>query len=157
MTATPATGDKGRIRDSGGGGVASAAVEGLRALRRDTWTLALFGLLLALLAVAKTLSPGYGASELTSLAIGALPIAFAAIAMAIAVIAGGIDLSVGAIMALTSVAAASQMAGASPEFSVLVVIGILVFGLVVGAPCPTCGPAPRCSSSTAPVAPRPTG
>jgi ribose transport system permease protein len=138
VTATPATGDEGRIGRGGGvgggaGRVAGAAVEGLRALRRDTWTLSLFGLLIALLAVAKILSPGYGATDLTSLAIAALPVAFAAIAMAIAVIAGGIDLSVGAIMALTSVAAASQMAGASPEFSVLVVIGTLVFGLAVGA------------------------
>jgi len=133
VTATPVRDGAGSTGGSGAAGRATAgAMDGLRALRRDTWTLALFGLFLALLAVAKILSPGYGASELTSLAIGTLPVAFAAVAMTIVVISGGIDLSVGAMMALTSVAAAVQMKGASPEFAVVVVLGVLVLGLILG-------------------------
>ncbi len=113
--------------------VGLARVEGLRWLRRDTWTVALAGLFIGLLAIAKLTAPNYGATELTSLAIGSLPIAFAAVAQAIVVISGGIDLSIGALMALTSVVAATQMKNAGPEFAVLVVIGVLLLGLVLGA------------------------
>ncbi len=119
--------------NDGLGRPAGAGLEVLRGLRRDTWTLALWGLFLALLVVAKLVAPGYGATELTSLAIGSLPIAFAAVAQAIVVISGGIDLSIGAMMALTSVVAATQMKGASPEFSIVVVLGVLLLGLLVGA------------------------
>jgi ribose transport system permease protein len=111
----------------------TAGADVLRGFGRDTWTIALFGLLAGLLVVAKLSAPGYGATELTSLAIGALPIAFAAVAQTIVVISGGIDLSIGAMMALTSVVAASQMKDASPEAAVVVVIGVLVLGLVLGA------------------------
>ncbi|HEX7473849.1 MAG TPA: ABC transporter permease [Candidatus Limnocylindrales bacterium] len=122
------------VPTSGGlGRAGSAGLEALRGLRRDTWTLALWGLFIGLLAVAKLIAPGYGATELTSLAIGALPIAFAAVAQAVVVISGGIDLSVGAMMALTSVAAATQMKGASPEAAVAVAIGVLVLGMALGA------------------------
>lgn len=114
-------------------GAGGAVLGGLRMIRRDTWTLALWGLFAALLIVAKLISPDYGATELTSLAIGALPIAFAAVAQAIVVISGGIDLSIGAMMALTSVVAAAQMKGASPELSVVVAIGVLFLGLGLGA------------------------
>ena len=113
--------------------VGGASLDALRAVRRDTWSLALWGLFAALLVVAKLISPGYGATELTSLAIGALPIAFAAVAQAIVVISGGIDLSVGAMMALTSVVAAAQMKDASPEFAVVVALGVLLLGLALGA------------------------
>ena len=113
--------------------VGGASLDALRVVRRDTWSLALWGLFAALLVVAKLISPGYGATELTSLAIGALPIAFAAVAQAIVVISGGIDLSVGAMMALTSVVAAAQMKDASPEFAVVVALGVLLLGLALGA------------------------
>jgi ribose transport system permease protein len=123
--AEPASGRMGRA--------GTAGVAAVRGIRRDTWTLALWGLFIGLLVVARLIAPGYGASELTSLAIGALPIAFAAIAQAIVVISGGIDLSVGAMMALTSVVAATQMQGASPEFAVVVAIGVLALGVALGA------------------------
>ncbi|HET9458189.1 MAG TPA: ABC transporter permease, partial [Candidatus Limnocylindrales bacterium] len=61
------------------------------------------------------------------------PLALAAVAQAIVVIAGGIDLSVGSMMALTSVVSASLMEGQSEEFAVVVVIGVLLLGLVLGA------------------------
>lgn len=125
MTATTPAG--GRLGRTG-----TAGIDALRGLRRDTWTLALFGLFIGLLAVARLTAPGYGATELTSLAIGSLPIAFAAVAQTIVVISGGIDLSIGALMALTSVVAATQMKDASPEFAVVVVIGVLVLGVVLG-------------------------
>lgn len=104
-----------------------------RLLRRDAWTVALIGLLVALLLLTKFISPRYGASDLGFLAIAALPVALAAVGQAIAVISGGIDLSIGAVMALTSVTAASLMRGGSEEFAVVVVIGVLLMGLVVGA------------------------
>ena len=104
-----------------------------RALRRDSWTVALLLLLGGLLILTKVISPRYGASDLGFLAIGALPVALAAVGQAIAVISGGIDLSIGAVMALTSVTAASLMRGGSEEFAVVVVIGVLLMGVVVGA------------------------
>jgi ribose transport system permease protein len=49
------------------------------------------------------------------------------------VISGGIDLSVGSMMALTNVAAAAMMTGASEEFGVVAVIATLLLGLLLGA------------------------
>ncbi|HET7703603.1 MAG TPA: ABC transporter permease [Candidatus Limnocylindrales bacterium] len=102
-------------------------------LRRNSWSVSLFGLLLAVLAFTKVIQPTYGAAELQDLARGALPLALAAVAQAIVVISGGIDLSVGPMMALASVVAASQMEGQSEEFGVVVVLGVLLLGLVIGA------------------------
>ena len=112
------------------GGIRAGIV---RTVRRNAWTFGLALLLLALFLVTRLIRPTYGASELESLAIGALPIAFAAVGQAIVVIAGGIDLSIGSVMALTNVTAASLMAGQSEEFAALVVIFVLLLGLVIGA------------------------
>ncbi len=62
-----------------------------------------------------------------------LPLALAAVAQAIVVIGGGIDLSIGSMMALVSVVAATLMKGQTEEFGVLVVIGVLLFGILLGA------------------------
>ncbi len=62
-----------------------------------------------------------------------LPIALAAVAQAIVVLSGGIDLSIGSMIALTSVIAATQFQGKSPEVTVAVAIGVLLVGLVIGA------------------------
>jgi len=105
----------------------------VRSLWRSAWTFGLVGLLLLLFLVTRAIKPTYGASELESLAIGALPIAFAAVAQAVVVISGGIDLTIGSVMALTNVTAAALMAGGSEEFAVLVVVFVLLLGLVVGA------------------------
>jgi ribose transport system permease protein len=104
-----------------------------RTVRRNTWTVGLWGLLVVLLLFTRTLRSTYGASEIESLAIAALPVALAAVAQAIAVISGGIDLSVGSMMALTSVTAASLMAGGSEEAAIAIALGVLVMGVVIGA------------------------
>ena len=102
-------------------------------LRRNGWTLALIGLLVALLAMTKLLNPNYGAGGIVALSINILPIAFAAVAQAIVVISGGIDLSVGSMMALASVTSAVLMKNQGDLFGVAVVVGVLFLGLVVGA------------------------
>jgi ribose transport system permease protein len=104
----------------------------LRALRRNGWSVGLFGLLVLFLATTKAIQPSYGAAEFQDLARGALPLALAAVAQTIVVVSGGIDLSVGPMMALASVTAASQMAGQSEAFGVAVAIAVLVMGLLLG-------------------------
>lgn len=101
--------------------------------RRNTWILSLLGLLVLLLAFTRIIQPNYGVAGVQGLAISVLPLALAAVAQAIVVIAGGIDLSVGSMMALTSVVSASLMEGQSEEFAVVVVVGVLLLGLVLGA------------------------
>lgn len=111
----------------------SAAAGLLRVLRRHGWVCGLFALLGLLLVVTRLIQPDYGTAGFGSLARAALPFAFAAAAQTIVVIAGGVDLSIASMMALTSVAAATLMEGASEEFAILVVPMILVLGLVLGA------------------------
>jgi ribose transport system permease protein len=101
-------------------------------IRRNSWTVALIGLLIGFLVLTKLIQPNYGAPGIQGIAISVLPIAFAAVAQAIVVIAGGIDLSVGSIMALTSVSAAVLMQGQSDAFAVGVVLAILVMGILLG-------------------------
>jgi len=103
-----------------------------RLLPRDSWLAALAVLLVALLIATKIIRPTYGAFDLGSLAIAALPVALAAVAQAIVVISGGIDLSIGSMMALTSVTAASLMHESSEELAIPIVIGVLVMGLLLG-------------------------
>jgi ribose transport system permease protein len=103
------------------------------AVRRNTWTVALVGLLIGFLVLTKLIQPNYAAPGIQGLAISVLPIAFAAVAQAIVVISGGIDLSVGSIMALTSVTSAVLMKGQGDAAAVGIVLGILVMGLVLGA------------------------
>jgi ribose transport system permease protein len=102
------------------------------AMRRDTWTVGLFVLLLVLLVLTRIINPNYGPFNVASLAMAALPVALAAVAQAIAVISGGIDLSIGSVMALTNVTAASLMVGASAEVSVGIVLFVLLLGVVIG-------------------------
>jgi len=103
------------------------------ALRRNAWILGLLVFLVGLLALTKAIQPTYGPIALQGLGTSVLPLALAAVAQAIVVIAGGIDLSIGSMMALTSVISASLMEGQSGEHAVLVVVGVLVLGLVLGA------------------------
>ena len=102
-------------------------------VRRNGWTLALFGLLVVVLAITKLLNPNYGAGGIVALSINILPIAFAAVAQAIVVISGGIDLSVGSMMALASVTSAVLMKDQGDAFGVAVVVGVLLLGVLVGA------------------------
>jgi ribose transport system permease protein len=101
-------------------------------VRRNTWVIALLGLLGVLLVFTKLIQPSYGVAGVQGLGISILPLAFAAVAQAVVVIAGGIDLSIGSVMALTSVIAASLMEGQSDAFGVAVVIGVLLLGIAIG-------------------------
>jgi ribose transport system permease protein len=103
-----------------------------RVLRRNTWTAGLVVLLVVMLGITRMLAPEYGAAQIESLAISAMPVALAAVAQAIVVISGGIDLSVGSMMAFTSVTAAVLMQDQSDAFAVAVVVGVLVMGVVLG-------------------------
>jgi len=109
----------------------TSSLEGVA--RRNAWTLGLFGFLVALLAFTKVINPDYGVAGLQSLAIAVLPLALATVGQAIVIISGGIDLSVSAMMALCGVIAASLMKDQSAEFGLLVVIGVILLGLVLGA------------------------
>ncbi len=99
----------------------------------NTWTLGLAVLLAVLLVTTKLIQPDFGASGLDSLARAALPFALATVGMAIVVLAGGIDLSIAAMMAVASVTGAVLMQGASDGQSVLIVPGVLLLGLAMGA------------------------
>jgi ribose transport system permease protein len=105
----------------------------IRLLRQNGWVVGLSALLIVLFIVTRTIQPSYGAGDFGSLVRAVLPYAFAVAAQTVVVIAGGIDLSVAAMMALTSVTAASMMAGASEEYALLVVPFVLAMGFVLGA------------------------
>jgi ribose transport system permease protein len=103
------------------------------AIRRNAWGIALIAFLALLLVFTKIIQPRYGVAGVQALAISALPLALAAVAQAICVIGGGIDLSIGSMMALTSCVAAVLMKGQPEEFGIVVVLGILLLGLLLGA------------------------
>jgi ribose transport system permease protein len=105
----------------------------LRFVRRNGWTLGLLLILASLLVVTKIIQPSYGPAGIQGLAISVLPLALAAVAQTCAVLARGIDLSIGSMMAFTSVVSASLMEERGEGFAVLVVGGVLLLGLVIGA------------------------
>jgi ribose transport system permease protein len=105
----------------------------MRFLRNNGWVVGLSALLICLFILTKMIQPNYGAGDFGSLARAVLPYAFAVAAQTVVVIAGGIDLSVAAMMALTSVTAASMMAGASEEYALFVVPFVLALGFALGA------------------------
>ena len=104
-----------------------------RLLRQNGWVVGLSVLFIVLFVVTRTIQPSYGAGDFGSLVRAVLPYAFAVAAQTVVVIAGGIDLSVASMMALTSVTAASMMAGASEEYALFVVPFVLAMGFVLGA------------------------
>jgi ribose transport system permease protein len=101
--------------------------------RNHAWALGLIGFLIVLLIFTRIIQPTYGVTGIQGLAVSVLPLALAAVGQAIVVISRGIDLSIGSMMALTSVVSASLMQGQSEQFAVLVVIGVLLLGLLLGA------------------------
>ena len=114
-------------------GQSSLSAAASRFVRRNSWVLTLWGLLGLLLVFTILIKPGWGAPQLTILAIAALPYAFATAAQTMAVLVGGIDLSVAAMMTFTSVTAAVLMEGRGEEFGVVAVVLILLMGLCLGA------------------------
>ncbi|MDQ6433803.1 ABC transporter permease [Mesorhizobium sp. LHD-90] len=105
----------------------------MRFLRQHGWVAGLFALFVVLFILTKIIQPGYGAGDFGSLVRAVLPYAFVVAAQTVVVIAGGIDLSVASMMALTSVTAASMMAGASEEYALFVVPFVLALGFALGA------------------------
>jgi ribose transport system permease protein len=114
------------------GGVPPGAAA-LRFARRNAWVFGLLVLLAVMLLVTRWIEPDYGAKGFQSLAVSALPVAFAAVAQAIIIIGGGIDLSIGSMMALSNVTAAALMKGNGDEAAVLIVIGVMLLGVLLGA------------------------
>jgi ribose transport system permease protein len=105
----------------------------IRLLRQNGWVVGLAVLFVVIFIVTRMIQPSYGAGDFGSLVRAVLPYAFAVAAQTVVVIAGGIDLSVAAMMALTSVTAASMMAGASEEYALFVVPFVLAMGFALGA------------------------
>ena len=102
-------------------------------VRQNSWVSGLLGFLVLLSVFTFILNPYYQLADVHGLFTSILPLALAAVAQTVCVIAGGIDLSIGSQMALTSCVAAVLMAGQTEEMSVLVVIGVLLLGLALGA------------------------
>jgi ribose transport system permease protein len=113
--------------------VAAPRLDASRIVRRHAWTAAVYVLLLALLVLAKGAHSSFGAFDIQSLALGALPLALAAAAQAVVVIGGGIDLSVGPLMAVANVVAARTMEGRSLGVALAFAALILVGGVAAGA------------------------
>jgi ribose transport system permease protein len=90
--------------------------------------------LLLLVSMAATIAvhPDFGAFEIQSLALGALPLALAAAAQAIVVISGGIDLSIGSLIAVSNVLSASLMQHASFGQALALSLLVLVCGAAQG-------------------------
>ena len=126
MSAAPTPSRAGVMAPSGGAGLG-------RFLRRNSALVGMPLLLGAALIFTTLIHPDFGAFDVQSLALGALPLAFAAAAQTVVVISGGIDLSVGSLIAVSNVLAASSMQHATFGQSLLLAAAILVAGAVGGA------------------------
>lgn len=104
-----------------------------RVVRRYAWTIGVYLLLLAFLAFTVAIHPTFGAFEVQSLALGALPLALAAAAQTVVVISGGIDLSVGPMMAVANVLAARAMLHRSFGDALLIAVLVLAAAAAGGA------------------------
>jgi ribose transport system permease protein len=102
-------------------------------VRRNPSLLGMPALMVFALAVTLLIHPQFGAFDVQSLALGALPLAFAAAAQTAVVISGGIDLSVGSLMAVANVLAATSMQHATFAQALLWAAAIVVAGAVQGA------------------------
>lgn len=104
-----------------------------RVVRRYAWTIGVYLLLAAFLAITVAIHPTFGAFEVQSLALGALPLALAAAAQTVVVISGGIDLAVGPMMAVANVLAARAMLHRSFREALLIAAVVLVAAAAAGA------------------------
>ncbi len=84
-------------------------------------------------ALARIIHPSFGAFDVQTLALGALPLALAAAAQTCAVVGGGIDLSVGSLMAICDCLAARSMQGASPAEAIGLSLLVILAGVAAGA------------------------
>ena len=104
-----------------------------RLVRRHGWTIGVYALLLASLIFTVAIHPTYGAFDIKSLALGALPLALAAAAQTVVVLSGGIDLTVGPLMAVTNVLAARAMLHSNFRDALLIAVLVLILGCAAGA------------------------
>ncbi len=104
-----------------------------RFVRRHSALVGMPGLLVLALLFTARIHPDFGAFDVQSLALGALPLAMAAAAQTVVVLSGGIDLSIGSLMAVSNVLAASTMQHASFTQSLALAGLILLAGAVQGA------------------------
>ena len=104
-----------------------------RFLRRHAALIAMPALVALFLAVTVAIHPSFGAFDVQSLALGALPLALAAAAQTVVVLSGGIDLSVGSLMAVFNVLAARTMQHAGFGQSLGLAALILLGGALAGA------------------------
>ncbi len=104
-----------------------------RFLRRNTWGLSIYGILIALLIVEKIVHPTLNAFDVQTLVIETMPLALAAMAQSSVVLVGGIDLSIGNMMALVNVVGASWMVNADFKQSALEALVIIAGTAVLGA------------------------
>lgn len=102
-------------------------------LRRNAALIGMPALVAAFLALTMAIHPDFGAFDIQSLALGALPLALAAAAQTVVVLSGGVDLSVGSLMAVANVAAARSMQHADFSTSLLFAALILLGGALAGA------------------------
>ena len=89
-------------------------------------------LLVAAIGTTRWIHPDFGAFEIQTLALGALPLALAAAAQAIVVISGGIDLSIGSMIAVANVLSASLMVHATFAQSLMISLLVLAAGAALG-------------------------
>jgi ribose transport system permease protein len=102
--------------------------------RDNAWLLGLLVFMILLLAFTKLINPFYDIKSLQGLATSVLPLALAAVAQTLVVISGGIDLSISSMMAVTScVAAVLMQQYPGNEAAIVVVVGVLILGLALGA------------------------
>jgi ribose transport system permease protein len=113
--------------------MSAVGLEPRRVASRHGWTIGVYGLLVALLAIYIAVAPIFESFDLGSIVIGGLPLAFAAMAQAVIVISGGIDLSLGVIVAVINVIAASLMENASFGTALLIAFGLMLVGVLIGA------------------------
>ena len=104
-----------------------------RWVRRNAWPVLVYVLLALIVLAQRIVHPTYGAFEVQSAVIGALPFALATMGQACVVLAGGIDLAVGNEIALFNVIAATFMAHASFGDALLISLLVLVLGFALGA------------------------
>lgn len=104
-----------------------------RFLRRNSWPLGIYGVLILLLIVEKLIHPSLSSFDIENLVILSMPLALAAMAQASVVLVGGIDLSIGAMMALVNVVAASWMVHGDFRQAVLYALVIIAGTMILGA------------------------
>ncbi len=113
--------------------IQSSSVGRRRWIRRNGWPVLVYVLLALIELAQKIVHPSYGAFEVQSAVIGAMPFVMASMAQSCAVLTGGIDLAVGNELALFNVLAATIMAQATMGQALLLSVGILVLGFLLGA------------------------